>query len=483
MLGAARLTTKNLTPSYAIGLGAASTNEGPAGGYLNVSASIYFNEESVGETIYWEILPVSGSITSNDFEFNTGSIILTGTSPKSFNIGVKGDSLTEGTESFSVRIRKSTSIGTILGVSNAVVINDTSTNATYTMTSPLSTTFLNEGNSSVTFNVSTTNVPNGQILPWRIRQTGSGNLTGSDFTIGSLTGSLTINNNSGSLTLTTVADNLFEGSEYFYLDVYKMDGSIFSSPLIGINDTSDGGASLKVNPDVYNYGEYLKLALPFRQSTQFNDIAYTFYESTQNVAATKTGPTGVVISSSGQKFYDGAFIADGTQTPPKYVTTTALNTSGQFCIMFWAKTSSSNWNNWVLGNNASGLTGETGIALSTYNNVKSPNNDNIRLISNPYDAQLITSAGGGAEGRIGGLASNTWYHFAFTKTGWWVNGQYKGTISWAGGSWNTNGIIVGGAYYTSGGFSGGLQDFRVYVGNNILADYTSFTPPGQMIAT
>jgi hypothetical protein len=476
MLGAARLTTKNLTPSYSVGLAPASTNEGAAGGFVFVTASVYSNEISFNEVVSWEIVPVSGDLNANDFNASNGSITLNG-SLNTFNIGIRGDSLTESTESFFVRIRNASQ--QILATSNTVTILDTSTNATYAFTTPTSFTNPSEGTSTV-FTIVTTNVANGTVLPYIIRQQGQNQnyITAADFTTGSLTGTVTINNNTGSFTLTYVNDNLFEGSEAYYVDLY-----VAQSALVNIQDTSDGGASLKVNPDVFNYGEFLKLALPFRQSTQFNDISYTFWESTQSVAATRTGPTGVVISTSGQRFYDGAFIGDGTQTSPRYVLSTNVNTRGAFCIMFWAKTSSANWNNWVFGNNETGVFNvESGISLSTYNSVSSPNGDLIRLITYGFDTTLYPFKDtDGAAGRIGGLNANQWYHFCFSKTSWWVNGAYKGNMVWGTKTWNS--IVVGAQQYGASGFSGGIQDFRVYVGNNVIADYTNFTPPTQMMST
>ena len=213
------------------------------------------------------------------------------------------------------------------------------------------------------------------------------------------------------------------------------------------------------------------------------DIAFTYFESTQNVAATRTGPSGVVISTSGQKFYDGAFIGDGTQTSPRYVLSNNVNTRSPFCIMFWAKTSSANWNNWVFGNNETGVYNvETAISLSTYNSVTSPNGDLVRLITYGFDTTLFAFKDtDGAAGRIGGLNANQWYHFCFSKTSWWVNGQYKGTMSWGTKSWNS--IVVGAQQYGASGFSGGIQDFRVYVGSNVIADFTNFSAPTQMMST
>lgn len=481
MLGAARLTTKNLSPSYSVGVSPSTTNEGAAGGYVYLTVTFQYNDISIGETVFFDVVPVSGSITADDFDTPTRTIGISTSSPITFNLGIKGDSLTEGTESFYVRVRDTNAGGAILAISNTVVITDSSTNATYAFTAPQQYTNPNEGTSTV-FTVVTTNVANGTILPWAIRNISNNTgITASDFTSGSLTGTVTINNNTGSFTLTYTNDNTFEGSEGYFVTLTNVPN--VSSNNVFIQDTSDGGASLKVRPDAYGYGEFLKLALPFRQSTQFNDISYTYYESTQNVAATRTGPIGVVISSSGQKFYDGAFIGDGTQTSPRYVLTSNINTRSPFCVMFWAKTNSANWNNWVFGNNETGsFNVETGISLSTYNQTPSPNGDLIRLIGYQFDSTLYPFLDGdGAAGRIGGLVANQWYHFCFSKTSWWVNGQYKGNVVWGTKTWNS--IVVGAQQYGSGGFVGGIQDFRVYVGNNVIADYTNFTPPGQMMST
>jgi hypothetical protein len=481
MLGAARLTTKNLSPSYSLGVSPSTTNEGVAGGFENLTVTFQYNDVSIGDSVFFEVVAISAGIDANDFDQATRTIVISTTSPITFTLGIRGDSLTEGTETFFVRARNANANGAILATSNTVTIIDSSTNATFAFTAPTAFTNPNEG-TSTTFTLVTTNVANGTVLPWAIRNIGNNTgITASDFTSNSLTGTVTINNNTGSFTLTYSNDNTFEGSEGFFVTLTNVPNVVSNN--VFIQDTSDGGASLKVRPDAYGRGANLKLALPFRQSTQFNDIAFTYFESTQNVAATRTGPIGVVISSSGQRFYDGAFIGDGTQTSPRYVLSSNINTRGQFCVMFWAKTSSANWNNWVFGNDESGsFNVESGISLSTYNQTPSPNGDLIRLIGNPFDSDLFAFRDGdGAAGRIGGLNPNQWYHFCFSKTSWWVNGQFKGGMFWGTKTWNS--IVVGAQQYGAGGFSGGIQDFRVYVGNNVIPDYTSFNPPGQMMST
>jgi hypothetical protein len=209
MLGAARLTLKNLTPTFSAGASPAFTSEGVAGAYVYITVSFGYNEVSQGDIIWWEVVPNVGTINVDDFDISSGNFAIGIPSPITFNIGIKGDSLTEGLESFYVRFRSLNSNGAILAISNIVEINDTSTNATYAFTLPFSFTNPNEGTSTV-FTVATTNVANGTILPWTIRNMGSNTgITANDFTTGSLTGTVTINNNTGSFTLTYRNDETF----------------------------------------------------------------------------------------------------------------------------------------------------------------------------------------------------------------------------------------------------------------------------------
>lgn len=106
--------------------------------------------------------------------------------------------------------------------------------STYSITP--SSTSVNEG-SSVTFTVNTTNVPNNTRLYWTIF--GGPNVTSGDFVATS--GNFLINNNTGSATVSLVADNTTEGSEFFYLELRSGSTSgpiIATSRSIFINDTS-----------------------------------------------------------------------------------------------------------------------------------------------------------------------------------------------------------------------------------------------------
>lgn len=106
--------------------------------------------------------------------------------------------------------------------------------ATYSVT-PTATS-LNEG-SSVTFNVTTTNVLNGTTLYWD----NTGTTTGPDFSGGANSGSFTITSNAGSVTLTLLNDLLTEGSETIIFNVRTGSTSgtiVATAATVTVNDTS-----------------------------------------------------------------------------------------------------------------------------------------------------------------------------------------------------------------------------------------------------
>ena len=112
--------------------------------------------------------------------------------------------------------------------------------ATYSVAAAGGATSVNEG-SSLTFNVTTTNVPNGTTLYWTVTNAG-------DF--GTSSGSFTINNNAGSFSVTPTADNsINEGAETFQAQV-RINGTggtvKATSATITINDTSQLQASYNV---------------------------------------------------------------------------------------------------------------------------------------------------------------------------------------------------------------------------------------------
>ena len=108
-----------------------------------------------------------------------------------------------------------------------------------------STTTVNEGD-PVTFTITTTNVSDGTTLYYSINPV-SGTVDASDFVSGSLTGSFTINSNSGSVVVRLRNDTSTEGTESFQLQVRtdSISGTIqVTSNTISITDSSrDPGGS------------------------------------------------------------------------------------------------------------------------------------------------------------------------------------------------------------------------------------------------
>jgi hypothetical protein len=95
-----------------------------------------------------------------------------------------------------------------------------------------------------TFNINTTNVPNGTQLRWQ-----AVNLSGSDAPV--VANQFGITSNTGSFTITIRADNLTEGTEYFTVEVYTLGGTlVLTSNTIAINDTS-------LNPEFTFYRSFI----------------------------------------------------------------------------------------------------------------------------------------------------------------------------------------------------------------------------------
>ena len=99
-----------------------------------------------------------------------------------------------------------------------------------------STTSANEG-TTVTFTVTTSNVSNGTTLYW----TTTGTVDANDFTDTTLSGSVTINNNTGSISRVLDNDSTTEGAENFALQLRTGSTSgtiVATSGSVTVNDTS-----------------------------------------------------------------------------------------------------------------------------------------------------------------------------------------------------------------------------------------------------
>lgn len=208
---------KDCTPpppeTYALTRSVASVNEGN-------SVTFTLNTTNVpnGRTVPYVItgtgittadiggVPLTGDFTINN---NTASVTL----------NIAADLLTEGTETLTL---------TAEGRLASVTINDISTTPpTYTLTSSVAS--VNEGG-SVTFTMTTTDVSNGTLVPYKITGVSSADIGGV-----SLTGNFIINNNTASVTLNITADATTEGAELLTMNTNGQYGQYAN---VQINDTS-----------------------------------------------------------------------------------------------------------------------------------------------------------------------------------------------------------------------------------------------------
>jgi hypothetical protein len=198
----------------------------PAVNNVDEGSSLTFNVTTAGlangTTLYYTLS------NSGDFASSSGSFTIN-SNAGSFSVTPTADSTTEGSETFTASLRTGSVSGTVVAVSSSVTINDTSLDPpTYSLT-PVANN-VNEG-SSLTFNVTTTNVQDGTTLYWQVSN-------GSQF--GTDKGSFTINSNAGSFSVTPTADNTTEGATTFIANLALVLGgtSIADSSSVTINDTS-----------------------------------------------------------------------------------------------------------------------------------------------------------------------------------------------------------------------------------------------------
>jgi hypothetical protein len=181
----------------------------------------------VDGTYYWTIETNAGDFAETDgtvtITSNSGSIVLTPTE----------DATTESevTETFTVALRSGSINGEVLVTSAAITINDTSQTPETTYTITPAADNVDEG-SSLEFTVGGTNITNGTYY-WTIE-------TDSD-DFATISGTVSVTDNSGTFSVTPYEDSTTEGVETFI--VYLRSGSITGTILqtsssVTINDTS-----------------------------------------------------------------------------------------------------------------------------------------------------------------------------------------------------------------------------------------------------
>jgi hypothetical protein len=224
------------TPTYSINEPSSTVDEG-----ATVTFTVSTTYVRDGTTLYWKVNTNNTSQNPSEVaDFVTYT--LSGTTTISNGSGVAevriyNDLLTEGSESFYMELRAKGIDGPLVDTSGVVTIGDTSrTPPTYNITGPSPSTVTE--NASAIFNVTTTDVPNGTVLYWRVNYNNS--TDSSDF--GGTSGDVTINNNSGTFSVSIANDSKTEGTETFRVDLYtdnlRATIPIDTSDVVEILDTS-----------------------------------------------------------------------------------------------------------------------------------------------------------------------------------------------------------------------------------------------------
>jgi hypothetical protein len=220
-------------PTYTLTASTTTVNEG---GSVNFTV----NTVNVGDgtTLYYS---TGGSMEAADFSNNslTGSFSIVGTGATTgiatVTRTISNDINTEDTESFTFVVRTGSTSGPVVATSQSINVIDVV--PTYSVVP--STTSVNEG-STVTFTVTTSSVPNSTILYWAILPI-SGTLSASDFTDATISGSFTVNSNTGTITRTLAGDRSTESLESFQIEIRRSSTTgtvIATSETVYINDTS-----------------------------------------------------------------------------------------------------------------------------------------------------------------------------------------------------------------------------------------------------
>jgi len=298
--------TSQSASTYSFSVTPTSVNEGSAATFTVNATNV-----SDGTTLYW-VLDYNSSSSSADFTGGTSGSFTVNSNYGSFQVSILADSLTEGAETFKVKVYTDVALTNLAVTSSAVAINDTSTASPGTPTTSFITvpSSIDEGNPSA-FSVSTANYTPGTLFFWTIL---NGTTNSSDFT--STSGQLSIDSQGyTSFTVSPRADSLTEGSETFQVQIRidSVSGAVqATSSAITINDIS-------LSPATYVFST---------TPTSVNEgSAATFNVATTGVAANTVlwWTIDYYSSSSSADFSNqyGSFVIDGSGAGTFDITPTA----------------------------------------------------------------------------------------------------------------------------------------------------------------
>ena len=160
-------------------------------------------------TITVKYTTVDGSATAgSDYLARSGTLtFLPGETAKTVSIAIIDDSVGESAETFKLNL--SDPVNAVIATSSAtatISANSGVAQPSYTLVAGASS--YNEG-ANATFTLTTTNVANGTVLPYAL----SGTVSAADISGGVVSGSVTVNNNTATITVPLVNDQKTEGTE------------------------------------------------------------------------------------------------------------------------------------------------------------------------------------------------------------------------------------------------------------------------------
>jgi len=223
---ATAVTITNAPSTYSVSPNTTSINEGGS-----VTFTITTSDVEDGTILFWENIGTTAPADFSSPTTDTGTVTINNnTGAVTFNSTIDG--VTEGTQTIILRLRAVSQSGSIVATSSTVNVLDV---ATYSIATAGNVTSVNEG-SSVTFNITTSAVPNNTTLYW----TNNGTSVAADVYPAAASGSFTINNNAGSVALLAYNDTNTEGAEtiIFKVRTGSITGPIVATKTVTINDTS-----------------------------------------------------------------------------------------------------------------------------------------------------------------------------------------------------------------------------------------------------
>jgi hypothetical protein len=225
------------------------------------------------------------------------------------------------TWNFTVRIKNST--GQTLQTSALVTVD----NSTVTFITP--TTSFDQGQ-TIRYNITTTNIQNGTQLVWKIAH-GIGN----DACFSAVQGYVTIDNNTGSFTISATSNNTFAGSAWttHTIDIYDFAGTFkLTGSGVGVTPVTSGTGVIKVNqtyPAVTC--KFITPPLSISEGTaatlefESNISSGTLYWTINNITSSNTDFTVSVVS--GTVALNGSTVIDSTVLNQRYRQTLTITSA------------------------------------------------------------------------------------------------------------------------------------------------------------